>query len=167
MSLQPANEHSYHLGRDITFSRCPTLVALGECFDFASRGSLGLQHITVIDFLPYTRKKDKDTRDYRREIGNQVLRILHAKRPFAVLCMWQNKEEVSSSITPFRSSAVGNTFDKPIDHSGWDHHTKRTEEFHPSCAIYHSSTESAFRQLLLLEVARACGELRGDWREEG
>jgi hypothetical protein len=37
---QLANDHPYHLGREITFRSCGTLVALDECFEFASCGTL-------------------------------------------------------------------------------------------------------------------------------
>jgi len=80
--------------------------------------------------------------------------------------MWQEREEVPSALATFKSIGVGKTFDKPIVHFDSGHPTKRINAFHPSYALYHRPYQSAFRRLLLLEVARTCGELRGGWKEE-
>ena len=162
---QPANNHPYHLGQEVTFSSCATLVALDECFSFVSCGCLTLENITIIDSLPYTRKKDNTTSDYKRQVRNYVLRILQAKQPSIVLCMWSEKDGVPLSMVKFRSLGVGKTFEKTIVRLGSDHYSKRVNGFHPSYALFHRPTESVFRQLLLLEIARTCGEMRGDWEE--
>jgi len=80
--------------------------------------------------------------------------------------MSQESERTPSPTAQLKSLGVGQTFGEPLVHLGTDRYTRRINAFHPSYALYHRSTESAFRQLLLLEVARTCGELRGDWREE-
>jgi hypothetical protein len=166
MLQQPANEHPYHLGREITFKSCSTLVALDECFSFASCGSLTLESITVIDDLPYTRKKDRTTPEYRKTIRGHGANIIHAKGPSVVLCMSQEKEDTPSPTALLKSLGIGMTFRESIICLGSDHYTKRINAFHPSYALHYRPDESAFRQLLLLEVSRACGELRGDWKEE-
>ena len=163
---RPANNHPYHLGRAITFSSCTTLIVLDQCFSFVSRGSITLNNVSVIDSLPYTREKDNINAQYKYDLRHQVFLILQAKRPQVTLCMWQEKEQLPLSIARFKSVGVGKTFSKSLIHLGHHHRTRRINAFHPSYAVRYRSSESAFRQLLLLEVARACGELRGDWREE-
>ncbi|KAK5215541.1 hypothetical protein LTR96_011099 [Exophiala xenobiotica] len=166
MLQQPADKHPYHRGRESTFQSCATLVALDACFKFASSGTMGLDNVTVVDDLPYTRKKDTTTPDYRRAIRSQVLNIILAKRPSVLLCMSQEREESPSPTARFKSLGIGMAFRTPIIRLGADHYIKRVNAFHPSYALYHRPNESAFRQLLLLEVSRTCGELRGDWKEE-
>ena len=166
MLQQPANNHPYHLGREITFKNCPTFVALNECFLSASCGYMRFERITIIDDLPYTRKKDKTTSEFRTAIRSHVANIVYAKRPFVVLCMSQEDEDTLSPTALHKSLGVGSTFRESLGRIGPDHHTKRINAFHPSYALYYRPNESAFRQLLLLEVARTCGELRGYWKEE-
>lgn len=166
MLQQPANEHPYDQGREITFNGCDTLVSLDECFKFASSGTFGLDQITVLDDLPYTRKKDETDAEYRSTVRRCVLDMIDAKRPSVVLCMSQEREHTPSATAMFKSLGVGKTFGDSNIRFGRNGQTKRINAFHPSFALYHRSYESAFRQLLLLEVTRACGELRGDWKEE-
>ncbi|KAK5188821.1 hypothetical protein LTR72_011399 [Exophiala xenobiotica] len=128
---------------------------------------MGLDNITAIDDLPYTRKKDTTTPEYRRAIRSHVGNIIYAKRPSVILCMSQEKEEIPSPTALLKSLGIGKTFRDPIIRLGTDHYAKRINAFHPSYALYHRMNDSAFRQLLLLEVTRTCGELRGDWKEEG
>lgn len=167
MLQQPANNHPYHLGREVTFRSCGTLVALDQCFNFASCGTMGLDNITTIDDLPYTRRKDTSTPEYRQAIRSHVVNIIYAKRPSVVLCMSQEKEETPSPTALLKSLGIGKTFRDPVIRLGTDHYIKRINAFHPSYALHHRRNESAFRQLLLLEVTRTCGELRGDWKEGG
>jgi hypothetical protein len=120
----------------------------------------------VIDDLPYTRKKDRTTSDYRWAVRSQVTNIIYAKRPSIVLCMSKESERMPPPTALFKGLGVGMTFGESLICLGTDHYTKRINAFHPSYALYHRRNESAFRQLLLLEVAQTCGELRGDWKEE-
>jgi len=87
MLEQPANVHPYHLSQEITFSSCPTLVALNECLKSVSCGSLTLDSLTIFDSLPYARKKDLTTSKYRLVVKNHVISVLQVQRPSAVLCM--------------------------------------------------------------------------------
>ena len=122
MLQQPANEHSYHIGREITFKSCPTLVALDECFSFASCDSLPLKSITVIDDLPYTRKKDRTTPEYRKTIrghGKTSIRsVVHVAREggyaftysIAHCSMYTNGEAFDAATTEKNLTLSKNVF---------------------------------------------------------
>ena len=65
-----------------------------------------------------------------------------------------------------RSLGVGQVFPSEQIDLGHGISAKRVNAFRPSFAVFHNPAMSSFGQLLLLEVAHACGVLRGDWREE-
>lgn len=89
--------------------------------------------------------------------------MIREKQPDVILCAWQPPkgfEEVQ-----YYSKGIGATSEtetvmvsgKPI---------KVINTFHPSYAINFHPNESCFRQLFLLETAKAFGELDDRWVEE-
>lgn len=165
MLQQPADNHPYHLGNQVVVQSCGTLAGLDELLQVASCGTLSLKTVSVFDWLPYTRKRDKVSPDYETYLRGRVYNMICAKRPSVILCMSATRKGLDKNIERLTSCRIGRTFSNTMVHVSQDHTLRRVNAFHPSTALYWRSHESSLRQLLLLETAHACGELRGDWTE--
>jgi hypothetical protein len=84
--------------------------------------------------------------------------------------MWQHPKEATGEAGVIESTGVGGKFEDSritlADGLGNQVQTYQVNAFHPSYALHHNPGHSCLRQLLLLEVAHACGLCRRDWNEE-
>ena len=166
--LQPSNFHPYWEGQDSVVRNCRTFSFLDEGFRAVTCGSIGLdsQMLSIVDSAPYTRPKDSVSVEYKKHMRQWASRIIREKKPDVVLCMWQDKEGVPLKMTRVRSLGIGRDFDSSrisFDGSPMD----RVNSFHPSYVANHNPYVSCFRQLLLLNIARACWMYeRRSWHEE-
>ncbi|KAF7589641.1 hypothetical protein BBP40_004014 [Aspergillus hancockii] len=69
-------------------------------------------------------------------------------------------------MSNFRSLGIGRDFDEPKISLRPGSVIERVNSFHPSFAINFNPYDSCFRQLLLLNVAKACRMYEGTWSEE-
>ncbi|KAH8689779.1 hypothetical protein GQ44DRAFT_230099 [Phaeosphaeriaceae sp. PMI808] len=166
--FQPPNSLPYDLGLATTVQSCPTLAALNEGFRVVTCGSLSLKDITTVDSLPFIRPKDKLPPGFKANWHLQVFEILRVKRPDVILCMWQDKDAISTKLESVRSIGVGRVFENSAVEVqlGSGQMATKVNAFHPSYATYHHPTVSCFRQLLLLEITQACYKYAGNWLQQ-
>ncbi|QYS92770.1 hypothetical protein H0G86_000168 [Trichoderma simmonsii] len=176
--LRPANYHPFSKGVDVVVEESPTLRALRDVF--ALVGLDLVQHITVLDSLPFLRRADRSTRfeddeEYTRALNEHHAAFLDAvvaKRPDVVLCMWQTREEPQCNWSgrAIRSKGVGEVWDDEkitlCDRHGNLIETKRINAFHPSHCMNYVCEYSQPRQLLMLEIAHALHLMDSSWHEE-
>ncbi|KKP07029.1 hypothetical protein THAR02_00908 [Trichoderma harzianum] len=173
--LRPANYHPFSKGVDVVVEKSPTLRALRDVF--ALVGLDLVQHITVLDSLPFLPKADRYTPDKKytkalNEHHEAFLDAVVAKRPDVVLCMWQRPDDVQCNWSggALESIGVGEVFpnEKVIlcDRHGNRIETKRVNAFHPSYCMNYVCEYSQPRQLLMLEIARAWHSMDSSWHEE-
>jgi hypothetical protein len=164
---QPANAHPFHLGTDIVISSSPTLIALDQAFTTVTCGSLSLRDdVTVIDRSPFFLAKDQISRELQEKVRNVSFNAISGKKPDVVLCMGQDRVDIRSSVDGFQSTGVGKTFAKTQTQLGSELWTKIVNAPHPSYVMNYNPHISWFRELILLEVAYACGVYKKDWVEE-
>ncbi|KAL6790950.1 hypothetical protein J3E68DRAFT_411689 [Trichoderma sp. SZMC 28012] len=176
--LRPADYHPFSKGVDVVVEESPTLRALRDVF--ALVGLDLVQHITVLDSLPFLPKADRSTRfeddeEYTRALNEHHAAFLDAvvaKRPDVVLCMWQTLDGLKChwSRCPLASKGVGEMFDNENitlrDGHGNLIETKRVNSFHPSHCMNYVCEYSQPRQLLMLEIAHAWHLMDSSWHEE-
>ncbi|KAK4078936.1 hypothetical protein Trihar35433_41 [Trichoderma harzianum] len=178
--LRPADYHPFSKGVDVVVEESPTLRALRDVF--ALVGLDLVQHITVLDSLPFLPKADRytlfgDDEEYTRALNEHHAAFLDAvvaKRPDVILCMWQTGDEPQCNWSgrAISSKGVGEVWDdKKItlcDCHGNLIETKRVNAFHPShCMNMDYVCEySQPRQLLMLEIAHAWHLMDSSWHEE-
>lgn len=168
---QPAGNHPYHLGTDTVIKSCPTLDALLQVWSTVSCGS---PRPSIFDRLPFICPKDRLSPTLKTEVEEQSLAIIRAKRPDVVVCMWRRKwdkytrnyEEVITGFSALEGVGVGRTFAIPDHELGPGLRTRRVNAFHPSYSVNYNPHVSCFRQLLMLEVAQACGIYSCEWHNE-
>ncbi|KAH7012011.1 hypothetical protein B0J12DRAFT_690948 [Macrophomina phaseolina] len=164
--LQPAQSHPYDSGIEQVISGCPTLCALAEVFYTVSRHTvIQLDEVTVIDSMPYTEPEDRLSGLERQNKRNDFYRAIKKKRPDVLLCMWKKRRDMPSLADGTQSLGVGRSFKDPKLPLSSTFLTYRLNAFHPSYAVNYNPQFACFRQLLILEIARACGIQRGEWRE--
>lgn len=175
---RPTNKHPFTEGTDRVVEESPTLRALRdafELFDISLPGEVSL--IDAFPFLPRTDMRTMSVDAYNAQSKrhfSSFLGAVVAKQPHVALCMWQCDKEVDltcfESGRDLQSIGVGKVFSQPkiklCDESGAQTDLFKVNAFHPSYAVNHHPEHSCFRQLLLLEIAHACGLWRGDWNEE-
>lgn len=165
--LQPSNFHPYWEGLDSVIQNCRTFSFLDEDFRAVTCGSIGLDSklLSVVDSAPYTRPKDGVSVEYKKHMRRSASRIIREKKPEVVLCMWRD-DGVPLRMTRVRSLGIGRDFDSSrISFDGIP--MDRVNSFHPSYVANHIPYISCFRQLILLNIARACWMYdRRSWHEE-
>jgi hypothetical protein len=88
--------------------------------------------------------------------------------------MWRRKrdkntkkyEDIRGGFSALEGVGVGGTFPIPDHELEPGLQTRRVNAFHPSHAINYNPHVSCFRQLLMLEVAQACGIYSREWHHE-
>ncbi|KAE8397461.1 hypothetical protein BDV37DRAFT_291977 [Aspergillus pseudonomiae] len=166
---QPWRFHPYWKGIEAVVGACPTFSAVDEAFSAASCGtiSIGSSTLSIIDSLPFVRPQDNLSSWDRWIIRNATSDVIITKDPDVVLCMWrQAKNNELGPMSEFRSLGIGHDFDQPTLCLRPGSVAERVNSFHPSFAINFNPYNSCFRQLLLLNVAKACRIYEGTWREE-
>lgn len=168
---QPADNHPYHLGTESVIALSPTLSAL--LLDLWPTVSCGAPRPTVIDRLPFVWPSGQTDHNCKSRIQEQTFAMIQEKRPNVVVCMWRRQRGTDSmpvddpgSMRMIEGIGIGRTFTNPECQLEPRHHTQRVNAFHPSFAVTYHPHVSCFRQLLILEVAHACGLHRGLWRNE-
>lgn len=178
--LWPSDYHPFSSGVDAVVEESPTLRGLRDVF--ALIGLDLVQHITVLDSLPFMRETDqyslfRDDEEYTRVLNEHheaFLDAVVAKRPDVVLCMWQTRDKLQChwSGCPVGSKGVGKVFDNEsitlCDRHGNGIETKRVNAFHPSHCMNtdYVCEYSQPRQLLMLEIAHAWHLMDSSWHEE-
>lgn len=168
---QPANNHPYHLGTDSVIEWSPTLSAL--LLDLWPTVTCGAPRPTVIDRLPFVRPNDRIDHNCKSHIQEQAFAMVQEKKPSVVVCMWRRKQGMENmqvdspgSMRVIEGLGIGRTFTSPECELQPGCNTQRVNAFHPSFAVNYYPHMSCFRQLLILEVAHACGLHRGSWRND-
>lgn len=165
--LQPSNSHPYQKGFSSVIEECPTYRFLNEGFKAVTCGALRLGDgtLSIIDSAPFIRPWDNAPVECKREMRRRTSRIICAKKPNVVLCMWQDKG-VPLRMTRVQSLGVGKDFTSSNTRFNGEI-LERVNSFHPSYAANYNPHASCFRQLLLLNIAQACGIYEhGVWHEE-
>lgn len=163
--LQPSNSHPYEQDIETIVEKCPTYTALDECFRAVTCNTLSIHDVSILDSLPFIRGRDKITANDKKRVRKWVSLIIEAKKPNVILCMWQDKEGVTLRMSKIQSQGVGGQFDKSPILFGYSVSMERVNAFHPSYAVNYNPNISCFRQLLLLEVTKACHIYEGNWNE--
>lgn len=166
--LQPANSHPYQKGLSSVIEACPTYCFLNEGFKAVTCGTLWLGDgtLSIIDSAPFVRPWDDVSVECKRQMRRQTSHSIHAKKPDVVLCMWQDKEGVTSAMSEVQSLGIGKDFISSSTSLNGEP-LKRVNSFHPSYAANYISHASCFRQLLLLNIAQACSiYVDGMWHEK-
>lgn len=167
---QPWRFHLYSKGIEAVIDACPTFFVIDEAFSAVSCGTISIvsSTLSIIDSLPYVRPQDKLSSWDKLEIRKVASEIIFKKDPDVVLCMWRqaNDNEISRMMSEFRSLGIGCDFNQPKLCLRPGSVTERVNSFHPSFTINFNPYDSCFRQLLLLNVAKACRIYEGTWREE-
>jgi hypothetical protein len=162
---QPADNHPYHLGTESVLASSPTLSAL--LLDLWPTVSCGAPRPTVIDRLPFVRPSDQIDHNSKSRIQEQSFAMLKEKKPDVVVCMWRRKQgDNPGSMRAIEGLGIGRTFSSPGHELEPGCTIQRVNAFHPSFAVNYHPYVSCFRQLLILEVAQACGLYRGLWRNQ-
>jgi hypothetical protein len=160
---QPANNHPFEHGLRAVTESCPTLAALRETEEVIT----GLQgEMSILDSLPFTRSHTHIEDAQTKAIKSSVMKILRAKQPRAVLCMWQDNTTASGDLDAFRSKGVGKTFDSSTCNDEIGNPCSKVNLFHPSFMLRYGPDMSCFRQLFVLEVTQAFAICAGDWRDK-
>jgi hypothetical protein len=110
MLYQPGRFEPYHLGPTVTFKSCATYVALDDAIRAVTCGSLDFWQVTIVDSLPYIRPNDKISLELRTAWRENVFKVIRAKAPDVVLCMWKDNKGVSHDMETIRSIGVGKKF---------------------------------------------------------
>ncbi|EMD86666.1 hypothetical protein COCHEDRAFT_1198041 [Bipolaris maydis C5] len=165
---QPADHHPYNLGADSVIESSPTLRAL--LIEIWPIVSCGAPSPTVLDRLPFVRSYEEPDLDVRHYIQERTFAMIEAKCPDVVVCMWRYKrgngiaqEDRTGNVAAVEGLGVGQVFGRPTHVMASGHRIVRVNAFHPSFAMNYNPDLSCLRQLLILEVAQACGLYRGDW----
>lgn len=124
--------------------------------------------MSLIDSLPYVGPDDDLSSKEKLRVRRATSQIIIRKEPDVVLCMWRQAEnnEINRTMSKFRSLGVGRDFERPTITLRPGSVAKRVNSFHPSFAINFNPYDSCFRQLLLLNIAKACRVYEGTWSEE-
>lgn len=167
---QPWKFHPYWKGIEAVVNESRTLSAVDEAFNAVSCGTIstGSSELSIIDSLPYVRPQDKLSSGDKLRIRRVTSRIIMTKNPEIVLCMWGQAKhsETTQTMSELRSLGVGRDFDEPKLSLHLGSGIERVNSFHPSFAKNYNPYDSCFRQLLLLNVAKACRIYEGTWSEE-
>jgi hypothetical protein len=167
---QPARFHPYSEGLEAVVDYSPTLSTIDEAFSAVSCGtiSIGSSTLSLIDSLPYVGPDDDLSSEEKMRVRRVTSHIIIRKDPDVVICMWRQAEddEITRTMSKFRSLGVGRDFDRPTITLRPGSVAERVNSFHPSFAINYNPYDSCFRQLLLLNVAKACRVYEGTWSEE-
>lgn len=168
---QPANNHPCHLGIDSVVESSPTLKAL--LLEIWPVVSCGAPRPTIIDSLPFVRPIDQIDLSCKNSIEEKCFAIIQEKRPDVVVCMWRRKQNSDGvrtgnpgNMDTLEGLGIGRTFRSMEFELRPGFKIRRVNAFHPSFAINYHPHISCFRQLLILEVAQACGLYRGQWHNE-
>jgi hypothetical protein len=168
---QPADNHPYHLGTESVIELSPTLSAL--LLDLWPIVSCGAPRPTVIDRLPFVRPSDRTDYDCNSRIQERIFAMVQEKKLSVVVCMWRRNQNMGDmpvdnprSMRAIEGLGVGRTFNSPYCELRPGCNTQRVNAFHPGFTVNYQPHLSCLRQLLILEVAHACGLHRGLWRNE-
>ncbi|PYH71035.1 uncharacterized protein BO88DRAFT_242398 [Aspergillus vadensis CBS 113365] len=167
---QPARFHPYSEGLEAVLDYSATFSTIDEAFSAVSCGSISIRSSTLslIDSLPYVGPDDDLSSEEKLRVRRVTSHIIIRKDPDVLLCMWRQAEdhEITREMSKFRSLGVGRDFDRPTVTLRPGSVAERVNSFHPSFAINYNPYDSCFRQLLLLNVAKACRVYEGTWNEE-
>ena len=111
--LQPANAQRFDIGIDVVIQECGIFAALDEAFRAVSRISLSIHDIAIIDSLPFIRPKVEICLQIRVNSRIQVFKLIKAKKPDVILCMWQDNIGVTGNMKFMRSIGIGRRFSNP------------------------------------------------------
>lgn len=176
---QPRENHPFEKGSTAVIQDCETLRVLDVLYDIASCGTVNLlDHVSVIDLLPYTTEKQMKTLndDSLTELFATFTHSICGKEPDVILCagkVWldDSQRHCKGSAWTLETKGIGETFDKYPYADLFSNNNKlvrikRVNGFHPSHAINHHPERSCLIQLILLIVSQTCGILRNQWQEE-
>ncbi|KAE8346092.1 hypothetical protein BDV24DRAFT_158889 [Aspergillus arachidicola] len=167
---QPARFHPYSKGLEAVLDYSATLSTIDKAFSAVSCGTISIRSSTLslIDSLPYVGPDDDISSEEKKRVRRVTSHVIIRKDPDVVLCMWRQAEngEITLAMSKFRSLGVGRDFDRPTITLRPGSVAERVNSFHPSFAINYNPYDSCFRQLLLLNVAKACRVYEGTWSEE-
>lgn len=175
---RPTNSHPFSDGTHVVVEESPTLRALRDAFELFDLSILG--DVSVVDAFPFLSREEISTMsttaynaEAKRRFSSFLAAVL-AKQPDVVLCMWQCDKTTDlrcfGSGCGLQSMGVGLVFPQPrltlVDKTGARADFVRVNAFHPSFAVNYHPEYSCFRQLLVLQIAHACGLWNGHWNEE-
>lgn len=176
---QPRENHPFENGSRAVIQDCETLRVLDVLYNIASCGTLNLlDHVSVIDLLPYTTEKQMKAlnADTLTELFTTSTHAICAKEPDVILCagkVWLDKDQnhCKGNAWKFETKGIGATFDdypyaNLFNYNNERVQIKRVNGFHPSHAINHHPERSCLIQLILLIISQTCGILRDKWEEE-
>ena len=160
---QPAPTQRYTADCENVKNECATLYWLDDILRLI--GCSSLQKTSCFDAFPFClkRPRHKECPPEMRNAYEIFLQMICQKEPDVILCAWQPPKGFGEA--QYCSKGIGVTNEtETVMVSGRP--IKLVNAFHPSYAINFYPNESCFRQLFLLETAKAFGELDGRWVEE-
>jgi len=161
--LQPAPKQEYKGSFEQVKVECATLKYLDNAFQGIASASLA--DTSCFDAFPFhlaTVRKGISPPEMRMAY-EIFLKMVREKKPDVIFCAWQAPEMFEDLQYSSKGvGAVNGTEIAVVD----GHPIKLINAFHPSYAINYHSNESCFRQLFLLEMAKAFGEQNGRWLED-
>lgn len=160
---QPADKHPFKNGLNAVTNGSPTLRVLREVEHMITGVRGGM---SILDSLPFIKSSTELNNASRIDLRSAVFRILQAKRPRAILCMWQDEPSACGELAPFRSQGVGKVFSSSTCASQIGSCSSRINAFHPSFMLRYGPDMSCLRQLLILEMTQAFAVCAGNWQNE-
>ncbi len=160
--LQPAPSQRYTADFEEVKNECATLYWLDNILRLI--GCSSLWKTSCFDAFPFCleQPRNKECPSGMRKAYSVFLQMIGQKKPDVILCAWRPPKGIKEAR--FCSKGVGATNEtETVVISGKP--VKLVNAFHPSYAINFHPNESCFRQLFLLETAKAFGELDGRWVE--
>lgn len=162
--LQPAPHQQYTSNIENVKNECVTLYWLDSILQVIGHSTL--EKTSCFDAFPFCLEKasNRNCPLEMRHAYEVFLRMIRQKKPDVILGAWQAPKGFGE--VQCCSKGVGATDETETIVVGGSP-IKLVNAFHPSYAINYHPNESCFRQLFILETAKAFGELNGRWLEEG
>lgn len=160
--LQPARNQRYTADCENVKNECATLYWLDDILRLI--GCSSLRKTSCFDAFPFRLEwpRNKEIPSVMRKAYLVFLQMICQKKPDVILCAWQPPKGFEEA--QYCSKGIGATDEtETVMISGRP--VKLVNAFHPSYATNFHPNESCFRQLFLLETAKAFGELDGRWVE--
>lgn len=162
----PDPSQTYEHGFTSEEERCATLAAVKDLIASSTLGAMDTDAVTILDSMPFMEDdfvKDDPLHTQSHEISTKAL---VAKQPSVILSCFHS-ESNTGFLKLIRHGGVGTESDERLFNlPGTRHSFTKVSAFHPSFAVNYHPYESCFRQLLILQFAKAFAIWQSNWVEK-
>lgn len=129
---------------------------------------LSLDEVSVFDAFPFIAEEKLQRENKEHTLSHDTFQnMIQQKQPQVVLCCWQIPTSSASHIGMLvKSDGIGRQWPSKSILIGEQWSVIRVNSFHPSFSINRNPSESCFRELFILEFAKALGHWSGGWGGE-